>query len=142
MKTVLIVEDDDSFREMLRTLLETCGFRAIVAENSNDALRIAAGYPLDAVLSDYQMPHANGLEFCRALRAESDALNRSLPVWLMTGAVSLTDKMAADAGAEGVFRKPFRVLEIAKTIQRRISAAENPPSLRVAAGCIAEANTV
>lgn len=120
MRTILIVDDDDSFREMLRSVLETRGFNVLVAANAGEALEIAACHDLDAIVSDYHMPKSTGLQFCRAVHEQNARLSRRVPVWLMTGTESLTAKEAIAAGAEAIFRKPFHVLKITKTIERRL----------------------
>jgi CheY-like chemotaxis protein len=116
--TILIVEDDDSFREMLRTVLEARGLNVLVAANTGEGLELAATHGMDAIVSDFQMPKTNGLEFCRAVRRQNEQLGRRVPVWLMTGTDTLTEKEAKAAGAVGILRKPFRVIDITKIIER------------------------
>jgi CheY-like chemotaxis protein len=119
MSTILIVDDDEPFRGMICTVLEIHGFNVVPAADSTAGLELAASRVFDAVLSDFQMPKADGLSFCRALQQQNSRLARRVPVWLMTGTATLTEKEALDAGAEGVFRKPFHAVEIAKTLERR-----------------------
>ena len=117
MKTVLVVEDDEAFREMLRAALESRGFAVLIAENTGEGLETAACKTLDAVLTDYHMPKTNGLQFCRALVRQNAALGQRIPVWLMTGSIDLKVGEARDAGAQGIFRKPFHVHEISDVIE-------------------------
>lgn len=107
VKVILIVEDDDSFREMLRTVLETRGFTVLTAANTGEGLEIAACRTVDAVVTDYQMPKKNGLEFCRALRKQTSALGGQLPVWLMTGNFSLTPERSVGRRCPGHFPQAF-----------------------------------
>src|SRR6185369_10974336 len=65
MSTILIVDDDEDFREMLVSVLTLRGFNVIAAATTADGLALAATHELDAALSDYQMPKADGLTFCR-----------------------------------------------------------------------------
>lgn len=76
------------------------------------------------MLSDYQMPKTNGLELCRALREQNETLDQHLPIWLMTGSVTLTTKAALAAGAIGIFRKPFHAVDVSRAIDRRLHAPE------------------
>jgi CheY-like chemotaxis protein len=122
MSTILVVDDDEPFREMLRTVLEIRGFHVLVASHTAEGLEIAARHSPDAIISDFQMPKADGLTFCRALQQQNAELNRQVPVWLMTGTVVLTEKEALAAGAVGIFRKPFHAVEIAKTVERHCTA--------------------
>lgn len=123
MKTILIIEDDDAFREMLQTVFVSHRFEVVTAGNTGDGLALTASRALDAVLVDLNMPRSNGLEFCRALGVQSAALDRRLPVWLMTGSFALTPAEAIDAGAQGIFTKPFKVLEVAKQIAHHLEPA-------------------
>lgn len=129
MRTILIIDDDEAFREMLRAVLETRGIEVLVAENTAEGLILAACREIDAVLTDYQMPGQNGLEFCRALRRQFAPLGAHVPVWVMTGCISLTAKEALAAGAEGIFRKPFRVVEITQAIERHLQLATSETSI-------------
>lgn len=120
MKAILIVEDEASFRDMLRMASEARGFIALSAESPGDALAIAATRELDAVITDVHMPRTDGLALCRELRKQSEALDRQLPVWVMTGSFDLTPDDVLAVGARGVFRKPFHVREIIEKIEHHL----------------------
>ena len=130
MKTVLVVDDNPCFREMLRVVLESCGLRVILAGDGSAALALAATQPLDAVLSDFEMPHKSGMELCRELAAHREGMARALPVWLMTGCPLLRAEDVVAAGARGLYRKPFRATEIALEIAGHLNVGE--PVARVA----------
>ena len=123
MKTILIIDDDNSFRELVRTVLEAHGFRVLSAANTNEGLGFLARHDLDAIVTDYDLPESNGLVFCRVVSRENARLKRRVPIWMMTGVLSLTEEEAREAGAEGIFRKPFRVEEMAKAIGQRLRGA-------------------
>ena len=116
MKTVLVVDDNPSFREMLRVVLENSGLRVLLADDGGAALTLAETHALDAVLTDFEMPHTTGIELCRELAERSKGMARALPVWLMTGCPLLRTEDAVAAGALGVYRKPFRAGKIALEI--------------------------
>lgn len=130
MKTVLVVDDNPSFREMLRVVLESCGLKVILADDGGAALTLAETQPLDAVLTDFEMPHTSGLELCRELAARSRGMAREMPVWLMTGCPLLRTEDAVAAGALGLYRKPFRASKIALEIASYLNGGE--PVARVA----------
>lgn len=123
MKMILVVDDDHVIREILRAILETHGFEVLTAESAGDALEIAATRAVDAVITDYQMPRMDGLEFCRTLRDQNASLDRALPVWLMTGCHLLSTRDAIAAGAQAVFRKPFSAIEVCERIERHLGAS-------------------
>src|SRR4051794_33000619 len=85
MRTILVVDDDESFREMLRTCMEMRGVAVLMAAHPGEALELAACHHVDAVVSDYQMPGMDGLAFCRQWRAQNARLDRVVPFWLITG---------------------------------------------------------
>lgn len=119
--TILIVDDDKPFREMLRTVFETHGFDVLLAESTLSGLGLARRHTIDAVLVDYQMSKTNGLGFCRTFCRQYAAMGRHVPVWIMTGSVSLTTEVAVKAGATAVFSKPFSALQVCRQIERRLA---------------------
>ena len=65
---ILLVDDNDLYRGMLRSLLELHGYRVITARNGPEGLVCAAAGPIDAALVDLDMPEMDGFELCRRLR--------------------------------------------------------------------------
>jgi two-component system chemotaxis response regulator CheY len=104
---VLIVDDQNSVRQMTRISLEEIGVRHIhEAENGNAALDTASLQPLDLIISDFNMPEMDGLGLLRAVRGHPTA--RRVPFILVTGRGDreLVVK-AAQAGANNYVVKPF-----------------------------------
>lgn len=104
---VLIVDDQNSVRQMTRITLEELGIRTIhEAENGKDAFQTATLQPIDLIISDYNMPEMDGLALLRAVRGHQ-AL-RKLPFILLTGRGDreLVVK-AAQAGVNNYLVKPF-----------------------------------
>jgi DNA-binding NtrC family response regulator len=69
-ETILLVEDDESVRTMMSEALRLAGWRLIVAENGEDALRAASEHaaPIDAVVADLNMPRMGGMTLLAKLR--------------------------------------------------------------------------
>jgi CheY-like chemotaxis protein len=85
MHTILVVDDDDAIRRVLRRLLEQAGHRVVEAESATMALELVGGQePPDAVVSDVLMPGMNGLVFYEELAAKAPNLSRRLV--FLTGA--------------------------------------------------------
>ena len=102
---ILIVDDDDSIRDLLRLHLSAAGYEVEVAADA-----IAAGYlvlkgPPDLIITDVNMPHMDGFEFVEALRADS-ALPR-IPVIFLTS-VEDGEARGRELGAAGYVTKPVR----------------------------------
>src|SRR5947209_19605351 len=104
---ILVVDDTENLREMLREVLSAHGYDVLVASNGAEALVITACQKVDGVLTDLEMPGLSGIEVCRALRRQNRALGRTLPVWLMTGTQDpIVLRRARSAGAIEFLLKP------------------------------------
>jgi len=62
MKTILVVDDDEAIRTLLREELEEEGYKVVIATNARDALKMVETEPLDLVILDIRMPGMDGLE--------------------------------------------------------------------------------
>lgn len=129
--TILIVDDNDSFRGMLSTVLGDRGYNVLVARSGAAGLQLAAEHPIDAALVDVDMPEMDGFEFCRQLAAQDEASGRKVPVWIMTGVLQLgLNRKATAVGALVVLRKPLNVEETCAQFEREFQqrdAAGSPP---------------
>src|SRR5688500_13235799 len=113
MRTLLIIDDNQSVRESLQFLLERRGYAIGVAESGPEGITLAGLQVFDGALVDVSMPGMNGLEVCRALQAQAAEAGRNLPVWMMTGARTLElAKAAVEAGALALLPKPFDLAEL------------------------------
>jgi len=104
---VLIVDDQNSVRQMTRLTLEELGIRQIYeAENGKSAFQTATLQPVDLIISDFNMPEMDGLGLLRAVRGHQAI--RKLPFILLTGRGDreLVVK-AAQAGVNNYLVKPF-----------------------------------
>src|SRR3990170_2581350 len=104
---VLVVDDQNSVRQMTRMTLEQIGVRLIhEAENGREAMETASLQPLDLIISDFNMPEMDGIALLRAVRGHP--VVRRVPFILLTGRGDreLVVK-AAQAGANNYLIKPF-----------------------------------
>ena len=99
---VLVVEDEEPIRELVRGLLVDEGYPVIEAANGAAALELARREHLALVLTDLMMPVMGGAALCRALKG--DPQTRSVPVIVMTASGQTA---AAQSGADAYLRKPF-----------------------------------
>jgi len=105
-KTVLIVDDSESIREVVSFTLENAGYNVIVAVDGQDAIKHFDGKIIDLLLTDLHMPNMNGIELIREVR-KIDAYTR-IPILFLTTESQRDKKMEAkDAGATGWIIKPF-----------------------------------
>jgi CheY-like chemotaxis protein/phosphoribosyl 1,2-cyclic phosphodiesterase len=107
--TILIVDDDPDIVRLLTITLQSEGFRLLSASDGNAALELARAERPDLLLLDWNMPGRDGLEVCRALRAESEATLRDVPVVLLTAQAEAEDTTAGfAAGVTDYVTKPFK----------------------------------
>jgi len=121
---ILVVDDDPDMRQLLTSLLESCGYTVACAEDGSSALKqLASDRRTDVVLTDLYMPNTDGLELILALRE----VQASLPIVAMSGGGSMrghdTLSMAQKLGANAVIDKPFRKTQIVETIDRVLAGA-------------------
>jgi two-component system chemotaxis response regulator CheY len=115
---VLIVDDQNSVRQMTRMTLEEIGIRHIhEAEDGRKALDTASLQPIDLIISDYNMPEMDGLGLLRAVRGHPTV--RKVPFILLTGRGDreLVVK-AAQAGANNYVIKPFTAKILREKIEQ------------------------
>lgn len=102
---ILLVDDDDVYREMLGTMLEEVGFRIAMAEDGVTALALMHKRRPDIVLLDYHMPKLDGIATLKKINAEPDL--RQVPVLLLTGVSDReTVREVIVNGAAGYIVKP------------------------------------
>ena len=105
-KRVLVVEDQDDNRRIIRDLLTSNGFELIEAETGDEGVAVAAREKPDLILMDIQLPGLDGYEATRRIRANPDL--KKTPVIAVTSyALSGDDKKAFAAGCNGYVTKPF-----------------------------------
>jgi len=113
-KRILVVDDDDDIRDVVRLSLQLAGGMSVLAAGSGcEGLGLAAATGPDAILLDVTMPGMDGLEVLRRLK--SDAGTASIPVVLLTAKVRAAEA-GRTAGAAGVIVKPFDPLRLAEQI--------------------------
>jgi two-component system, OmpR family, KDP operon response regulator KdpE len=110
---ILVVEDESVMRRVLRAGLTIHGYDVVEAESGEEALDRLTGEWCDLVLLDLNLPGIDGIDTCRAIRADSD-----VPVIVVSIRDSEKDRAAAHAaGANGYVTKPFSVDTILSRIQ-------------------------
>lgn len=129
-RTILVVDDNETFRGMLCTLLAEHGYLVVAARGGAEGLQVARSTPaIDGVLTDVDMPGMTGFEFCQQLRAARPPGSRELPVWIMTGALQPgLARRGAAVGATLLLRKPFNILDVCAQFERAFEAADAPAS--------------
>jgi DNA-binding response OmpR family regulator len=111
--TVLIVEDDPTITDFVQRYLRRDGHCVLTASDGEEGLRIARERKPDLVVLDLMLPKLDGIEVCRALRAESD-----VAVIMLTARVEEEDHLTGlDVGADDYMTKPFSPRELAARVR-------------------------
>jgi len=125
-KKILLVEDEQPIREMLRYALEREDYRVEEAQNASIARERLAKKRPDLLIVDWMMPGETGIEFIKRLR--KDEILADLPVIMLTARVEETDKVKGlDCGADDYMTKPVGIKELlarVKALLRRTSQAD------------------
>ena len=105
-KTILIVDDSESIREVVSFTLESEGFKVLVGNDGKDALKFLNGDNVDLIITDLHMPVMNGIELIKEVR-NMETYSR-IPILFLTTESQTAKKMEAkEAGATGWIIKPF-----------------------------------
>ena len=100
---LLIVDDDERIRGLLKKFLMRNGFLVSAAKDAAHARRILSGLEFDMIVLDVMMPGEDGLSLCRDLRAEMET-----PILLLTAKSDTDDRITGlEAGADDYLAKPF-----------------------------------
>jgi two-component system, cell cycle sensor histidine kinase and response regulator CckA len=110
MKTILLVEDEDMLRGLIRELLEIKGYLVLEASQGLEALDLfkKSTDPIDLVLTDVVMPHMSGSELIERLRREQPAL-RVIFMSGYTGANNAAIHKSLEMPGVAFLQKPFRL---------------------------------
>jgi len=117
-KLVLIADDDEHTRTLLKDLCEQSGYRVSLTEDGVAAMASVAEATPDLVLLDLMMPRKDGFSVLKSLREQ--ALYKELPVIILTAMGDMDGKIRGmELGADDYVTKPFKLIEL----QTRIHAA-------------------
>lgn len=105
-KRILVVEDQEDNRKIVRDLVTASGYELVEAATGEEGLEAAARERPDLILMDIQLPGIDGYEVTRRIKANPDL--RHIPIIAVTSfALSGDDKKAFAAGCDGYVTKPF-----------------------------------
>ncbi len=126
MSNILIVDDEQSYRQLLSLVFDGDGHTMRTATNGREALKSLEEEPADLIISDVKMPDMDGIEMLRAVRETLPDLG----VILMTAFASVeTAREAFKLGADDFIQKPFDVEElkliVRKTLEKQALIDEN-----------------
>ena len=127
---ILVVDDDASLAEMLTIVLQGEGFETTVVGDGPAALPALRESAPDLVLLDLMLPGMNGIDVCRAIRAES-----GVPVVMLTAKTDTVDVvLGLESGADDYVVKPFKPKELVARIRARLREFPAEPAEQMQIG--------
>jgi len=130
---ILVVDDEEGVRELLRDLLEGEGFRVYLAPGSREALSLFEVHQFDGIFTDVGMPGMSGWELAHAIRQR----NETIPIAVITGwGEAVGSNEQKEARVDWVIAKPFtaqRISELAQGITRQRDVAVKRAALSIVA---------
>jgi CheY-like chemotaxis protein len=130
---ILVVDDEEPVRELLRDLLEHEGCRVYMAPGSREALGLFEVHQFDGIFTDVGMPGMSGWELSHAIRQR----NKEIPIAVVTGwGEAVGSDEQKQAGVDWVIAKPFRaekISEIAQEMSRKRTVAVKRAAMAIVA---------
>ncbi len=119
-KRVLIVDDQESMRDMLADLLDMMGHEPESVEGAHQALERLQNENIDLVITDLNMPEMDGMELMKRIKERTP----QLPVIVITGYGTFhTEKQVLTHGADGYIPKPCTIVRVQETVNAALGAA-------------------
>jgi two-component system alkaline phosphatase synthesis response regulator PhoP len=125
---ILIVDDEESIRQLIKFNVEKSGYKALEADNGNSAIQLAKSEKPDLILLDLMLPEIDGLDVCRILKG--NVQTAGIPIIMLTAKSEEVDKiLGLELGADDYMTKPFSPRELVariKAVLRRNSREGTP----------------
>jgi len=127
MRHLLVVDDDDRIRDLLKQYLARAGFRVTTAPDAATARHLAQSLDFDLVVLDVMMPDEDGFAFTRWLRARPGHVGAA-PILMLTARDAPGDRIEGfQLGADDYLAKPFEPRELLLRIEAILRRASTPP---------------
>jgi len=118
-KTILVVDDSESIREVMVFTLENEGYEVILSNDGANAIKLFDGRRIDLLITDLYMPQMNGVELIKLVKKQGNYVH--MPILFLTTESQHEKKMEAkDAGATGWVIKPFVPAKLLAAIKKVI----------------------
>ena len=123
MKTILVIEDEQTVRESILDLLEAEGFHGIGGENGNVGVQLAREHHPDLILCDVQMPDLDGFSVLSALRTSPDTAGIPF-IFLSACSTKSNQRQGMELGADDYLTKPCTATDLLGAVSGRLAKYE------------------
>ena len=114
-KSILIVEDDNKIRNLIKIYLEKAGFDTFEARNGEEAMEVFIKYDPCFVILDLMLPKVSGEEICKRIRNDKKS---DVPIIILTAKVDEQDRiLGLQMGADDYVTKPFSPMELVARVE-------------------------
>ncbi|MEO0097674.1 MAG: response regulator [candidate division WOR-3 bacterium] len=122
---ILLVEDEENLRELLKYQLENAGYQVITASDGLEALNLARQHKVDLIILDLMLPKLDGYTVCRLLKFSEQY--RKIPLIMATARTNPEDKeRGLEMGADFYLTKPLNSQELLNKIKELLKPKEIP----------------
>jgi DNA-binding response OmpR family regulator len=126
MTRILVVEDDRDIGELVCRYLEKASFKAELVSSGRDAVAALAAGPPDLLILDLMLPHVDGLEICRLVRATGKTA--AIPIIMLTARAEESERIVGlEIGADDYIAKPFSPNELVARVRALLRRAHRQP---------------
>jgi diguanylate cyclase (GGDEF)-like protein len=123
LKKIVVAEDDDAIAHLVAAALGDAGFLCLRAHDGDEAISLVRREAPDLLILDVMMPHVDGLEVAKRLKA--DVLASRIPILMLTSLSAVDDRVKGlDAGADDYLSKPFDLRELTARVRALIRSAK------------------
>ena len=117
---ILIIEDNEKNRRLVRDVLQFKGYQTIETETGEEGVELARSRQPALVLMDIQLPGINGIEALKILRGKPDTA--AIPIVAVTASVMQQDRtLITEAGFDGYISKPINIKEFLESVGRALA---------------------
>ena len=125
-KTILVIEDDDDQRELMRMTLAKSGYSVLTAEDGIKGYDQALNASFDLIVTDINMPGADGVHVVRRVRDTPEIAKT--PILVTTGYGTGMAAFSLAEGADGYERKPLNPESLVASVKRLLAQSKQKPS--------------
>ena len=124
---ILIIEDDEKSRKLVRDVLGLKGYRTVETDNAEEGIRLAQQHMPGLILMDIHLPGISGIEALQSLR--KDIATSAIPVIAVTASVMNNEQhQIMRAGFDALERKPLSIADFLKTVRRVLDQTMESPA--------------